>query len=772
MSRAVPAGRRPLVAHVITKLAVGGAQQTALDLCEGLAGDGWETVLLAGPEIDVEGSLAGESARRGIRVVQVPHLRRAVRPLRDLAATLWLLRWFRHHAPAIVHTHSSKAGALGRLAARLGGVPAIVHTVHGWSFTPQTSPVLRATVVAVERVLARFTSTLVVVTEVDRSAGLAAGIGRADQYELIHNGLDLRAFSAGRAGYDSVRLELGLPLATKLVGTVGRLAEQKDPMAMVEAMALVLDREPATAFVWVGDGPLRPKLEERIAQLGLHGRFIITGVRADVPRWLSALDVFVLSSRWEGLPRSATEAMAAGVPVIATAVDGVVELVEDGRTGLTVPTGDPELLADRVGKVLNQPELALALAKAGQIRAEAFDRATMISRFDSLYHRLCMDGEGDRPLRVTHVITGLGFGGAERALERLVVSDGSPDVSHHVISLGADGPVGESLRRAGIPVGHAGLRPRVPGPRAVVRLRRLIRASEPDVVQTWLYHGDLVGGFVARSLRLPVVWNVRQGMFEAATTRRPTRAVARACARVSRWLPDAIVANSESGRQAHIGAGFDGARMRLITNGIDVERFRPDPAASEAIRAELGLAADAIIIGMVARVDPAKDHATFLEAVALARLVHPDLRVVLAGKGIDGDAAVELLVTRLGLGDVVVRLRPRHDIERLTAAFDLAVLSSRGEGFPNAVAEAMACGVPVVASDVGDTRALIGDAGLVVPPGDVASLRAAIVDLLGRDPADRAAVGARGRARVVERFSFDIMRDRYLQVWADALNRS
>lgn len=756
---------RPLVAHVITKLAVGGAQRTALDICEGLAGGRWDLALLAGPDVDAEGSLAEEASRRGVRVISVPHLVRRVRPGRDLFAALWLFRWCRRHRPAIVHTHSSKAGVLGRLAAWTAGVPAIVHSVHGWSFNGDMGPSARRGCTYLERVLARVTTRLVVVTSIDLRKGLEACVGRRDQYEVVYNGIDLADFAPATSERGAVRAGLGVAGSAPLLGTVGRMADPKDPLSMVDAFARVVQSEPRAMFVWVGDGPLRAAVEDRVRERGLVGRFLIPGVRTDVAALLSALDVFVLSSRWEGLPRTVTEAMACGIPVVATDVGGVVEVIEDRRTGLLVPPGDPALLADRVQKLLHQPELAGALARAGRVRARDFDRSAMLGRFDGLYRDLCPDRPSPTELRVSHVITGLGMGGAERTLERLVLATG--DLHHEVISLGGDGPVGDRLRQAGVGVHAAGLRANVPGPKGLIRLRRLLRASSPDVVQTWLYHGDLIGGLAARSLGVPVVWNVRQQGFDPATTRPRTRLVAKACARSSRWIPSVVVTNSESGRQGHVGAGYDASRFRVIVNGIDTRRFRPDRLARREVRSELGIGGGDPVVGMIAAVGMAKDHETLLRAVARLRLSMPALRAVLVGTGVDDDAGVGKVVDQLGLADVVVRLGPRHDVERILAALDVAVLSSRGEGWPNAVAEAMACGLPVIATDVGDSRVLVADGGKITAPGDVAALAAAVMDVLAFDARSRADLGGRGRRRIVESYSLAAMCDHYRATWAD-----
>jgi glycosyltransferase involved in cell wall biosynthesis len=381
------AGRAPhpiKVAHVITKLAVGGAQESALTICAGLPSPLFDQVVLTGPEVDAEGSLFAHAAARGIAVKVVPSLVRSPHPWRDAAALRWLVRWLRDERPDLVHTHSSKAGLLGRAAARIAGVPA-VHSVHGWSFNDETNPVFRRAVITAERAAARATEVLVVVASSDREKGLRAGIGRPDQYRLVRNGIDLRAFVGDPEAGRRLRLELGIPRAARVVGTVGRLAAQKDPLGMVRAMQELIGRTPDVWFVWVGDGPLRAAVESEAARLGIADRFLVAGVRRDVAAALAAMDVFALSSRWEGLPITITEAMAAGVPVVATAVDGCREIVAEGVTGLLVPPADPVALATAIGRLLQSAELASALAAAAKVQVAAWDRPTMVAGFAELY---------------------------------------------------------------------------------------------------------------------------------------------------------------------------------------------------------------------------------------------------------------------------------------------------------------------------------------------------------------------------------------------------
>lgn len=392
---------RPKVLNVITKLAVGGAQETALAYCAGLDPARWETVLVAGPERSPEGDLFDEAAAQGVRVVTVGRLRRAVRPVADVRAVADLVRLFRRERPDIVHTHSSKAGLLGRLAARIAGVPVVVHTVHGWSFHDGMSRVGRTVAVGLERVAARWTWPMVVVTEVDAEIGLAAGIGQPAQYALVRSAVDvgrLRLGGAAAGGRRAARLALGIPEGVPVVGTVTRLCRQKDPETLLRAARLLAELRPDARLVIVGDGPLRSEVERRVDELGLAAQVTLLGRRSDVDRLLPAFDAFVLSSAWEGLPRVVVEAMAAGVPVVSTDVGGIAEAVEDGVSGLLVPSGDGVALANALLRVLADPALAARLRAEASRRVDEFDLGPMVDRLDDLYSGL-LTGVRSRPRR-------------------------------------------------------------------------------------------------------------------------------------------------------------------------------------------------------------------------------------------------------------------------------------------------------------------------------------------------------------------------------------
>ncbi len=351
-------------------------------------------------------------------------------------------------------------------------------------------------------------------------------------------------------------------------------------------------------------------------------------------------------------------------------------------------------------------------------------------------------------IHVVHIITGLGRGGAEANLAQLVTRLDAAHFRSVVISLTGEGALGPGIRAARVEVHALGMRRGVIDPRGLGRLVKLLRTIKPDVIQTWMYHADLLG-LLASGLagRPPVVWNVRCSNMDFTRYSRLTRLVVRSLARLSRF-PVAVVVNSQAGLGLHESLGYRPRRWALVPNGFDIEKFRPDLAAPARLRATLNIDRDAAVVGHVARVDPMKDHAGFLEAAAQLASQRPMVHVVLVGAG------TETLIPRarsLGLEGRVHALGERDDVAALMPGFDVLCLSSAfGEGFPNVLGEALACGVPCVTTDVGDAAAIVGDSGRIVPPSDPAALATALLDLIDAGPAARASLGRAGRQRIVD----------------------
>lgn len=358
-------------------------------------------------------------------------------------------------------------------------------------------------------------------------------------------------------------------------------------------------------------------------------------------------------------------------------------------------------------------------------------------------------------MRVLHVITGLETGGAELMLVRLLEQSDRNRFESSVVSLTDIGPTGRQLEAAGVPARALGMRRGRPDPRGVVALAREIRRQKPDVIQTWLYHADLFGGLAAKLAGgTPVAWGLHLGNLAPEVNKRATMLTAKACARLSGRLPRAIVCCAESSRDAHIAYGYRADRMLVIPNGFDLDRFQPSAAARLAVRQELGLAPDTPLVGLIARFDPQKDHATFVEAAARLHQRRPDVRFVLCGGEVTWEnPQLASWIADAGIRSVTQLLGRRDDMARIQAALDVAASSSAGEAFPLAVGEAMACGVPCVVTDVGDSALVVGMTGRVVPARDPDALTAGIGTVLDLPPDARADLGRAARQRIAENFS-------------------
>lgn len=358
-------------------------------------------------------------------------------------------------------------------------------------------------------------------------------------------------------------------------------------------------------------------------------------------------------------------------------------------------------------------------------------------------------------MKIVNVITGLNTGGAEMMLLK-VLGRLDPTFSPHVISLTDIGSIGQRIQALGIPVQALNLRRGViPGPLAFFRLVWWLKEIKPDVVHTWMYHADLLGGVAARIARVPAVgWAIRHSNLDRDKTRISTRQVAVACALISRFIPDKILVCSEVARRIHVALGYVADKMWVIPNGFDLAQFQPDEGARQQVRVELGVGRDTQIIGLIGRFDPQKNHKGFMEAARSLHQKRPEVHFLLAGKEID-ENNFELMsaVREAGVGGVVHLLGLRSDIPRLMAALDVLVSSSSyGEAFPNVLGEAMACGVPCVVTDVGDSAFIVGDTGRVVSPGDMPGLAEEMEALLALPHAEWASLSVRARDRVAKYF--------------------
>lgn len=360
------------------------------------------------------------------------------------------------------------------------------------------------------------------------------------------------------------------------------------------------------------------------------------------------------------------------------------------------------------------------------------------------------------PRKILHLITSLDRGGAQTMLVRLVTRLDPRRFESVVVSLVSDGPVAAELRAGGIPVVELGMRRGVPSLPGYLRLKALVRRERPVLIDSWLYHADLLATLAVGSV--PVAWNLRLSSIEGELKRRRLKILRRVLAWLSR-RPAVIVTNSKAGKSLHAALGYRPARWEVIANGFDLETFRPGATRRLEARREMGVRDADTVIGMVARVNGMKDHATFLAAAATIAERRPGTRFVLIGAG------TEKLAMPPALAGSATALGERGDVARLLPGLNVMVLASVGEGFPNAVGEAMACAVPCVASDVGDVREIIGETGDVVPPQDPAALASSVLSLLARGPDGLARLGALARERIRAHYSLEAVVRRYEQLF-------
>lgn len=375
--------------HISTRLILGGSQENTILSAEGQAERGHAVSLVYGPIYGPEGSLLERArAHGGIEMIETPRLVRRVAPLKDLRCRGDLRRLIRDWKPHVVHTHSSKAGVLGRLAAWAERVPCVVHTIHGLPFHPYQSRLVNAAYVAAERFAARRCHRIVCVADAMRDQALAAGVGRPQQYVTVYSGMDTAAFLEPGVTREQARADLGLLGGDFVLGTVSRLAELKGHDDLLDALAPVMRERGDLKLLWVGDGWWRDRLLRRVETLGFSDRVVHTGLVPPqrIPRLLQAMDALAHPSYREGLPRSVPQALLSGVPVVVYDVDGAAEACTDGETGRLVPAGDLAALREAVAWMMDNPGPRRQMGERGREACRhRFDARTMVEALESVY---------------------------------------------------------------------------------------------------------------------------------------------------------------------------------------------------------------------------------------------------------------------------------------------------------------------------------------------------------------------------------------------------
>lgn len=385
---------KPLrVLHIITRMILGGAQENTLLTVEGLDRmDDYEAELFSGVDNGPEGELLSR-AEKTTKLTVVPEMARKINPISDLAAFWKLYRLIRQGSYEIVHTHSWKAGVLGRIAAWLAGTPIIVHTFHGLTFHDHQPWLVNRAIRLSEKICAPMTHHYVSVSDITTQKALAANIDRADKFTTVYSGMELDWFLNSQADPQAIRRELGIPEDVPVVGKIARLAPQKNHDELLKAAPQIVRRHPDVRFLLVGNGVLYDQVLEQVRQLGIEKNFVFAGLidRERIPDMIAAMDVVTHTALWEGLPRVLPQAMAMGKPCVSFDTDGTPEVLVSNKNGYMIRRHDSVALADAISKLISDPELRHRMGEAGRKHVDpAFRAETMVQQTAEIYRKLAI----------------------------------------------------------------------------------------------------------------------------------------------------------------------------------------------------------------------------------------------------------------------------------------------------------------------------------------------------------------------------------------------
>ncbi len=717
------------LAFIIRDLGHGGAQRQLSILTAGLVREGHEVSVLhfyGGP---FEPSLR----EAGVKTICIGKKSRW-----DLLGFFFrLIKAARSAQPEVLHGYLAESNLMALFLKPFCGFPRVAWGVRDSQTDAHLWGTLGKLSFRLNCLLARFADVIICNSKAGRDYYLTRGYP-AHKTHVVPNGIDTERFQP------RVRSSGFSP---PVFGLVGRLSPMKDHATFLKAAALV----PNARFVIVGSGDetYAQQMRDLATSLGVQVTWL--PAQSDMPSVYATFDCLVNSSAFgEGFSNVIGEAMACGVPCIASDVGDSAWII--GNPAQIFPAGDHEALAKCMLEFAKQSS---PLAPREELSASTAEEASELEnvtparpRFAHLAER---DGYCTNPRsrivsefsierliertsrllgkKVLWITTGLGSGGAEMMLAQLV--NGLPKLQHVVVSLTAGGKHAASLPNVhslDMPAGKPTLS-------ALWKLFRLVRREKPDVLMGWMYHGCLVTSLAKfmRFKQVPMIWNIRQSLYDLKLEKRGSAMVIRALAWLS-WLPKRITYNSQLSSQQHEAIGYAKAKTQLIANGFDLAKWKPQ---SESLRPSNLCGAR---IGRFGRNAPMKDYPTFIEAAKLIHAKHSHTRFIIVGAETES----------LEVPPFIEVLGERHDLPELTASLNIAVSSSAfGEGFPNVVGEAMACAVPVVATDIGDTRWVMGETGRLVPPRDPQALAKACLEILESGLAqDRAA-----RERIERHFS-------------------
>jgi glycosyltransferase involved in cell wall biosynthesis len=772
------AKRRPRILHVISGLGPGGAETVLFRLISGSNDFDHEVICLGARDW-----YSSRIEKLGIEVYHLDYssavgaIRMAVR----------LNRLVQSINPDVVQCWMYRGNFVGGLVGRFAGKPLV------WNVRSSSLGPLRLASRILARVSGRLTKWLpdYVINCSVGSARIHARLGYdAVEGGVIPNGYDSQQFFPDDIARSETRKALGITDEGFLIASIGRWHKQKGFPELLGALRLLRDRKIPVRLLMIGRGidGANAELVDLIRTTGCTEVVQLIGERSDIPAIGRVADLHVLASIGvEGFPNVVAETMLSGTPNVVTDVGDSALIV--GDTGWVVPPADQIRLADAIEQAYRESKNSSEQwrerrAAARKRIAENFSIGRMVQAYENVWTKVAaaraplglvesrsqdkLPPGSRRPLRVLHVINSLALGGAETLLYRLATRKSANE--HIVVSLGHPSWYSAEFERSGVPLYHLNMDNPVALPRGIRRLNRIMRETDADVVQCWMYRSNVFGGALAKAAGIPIVWGIHCSSLEPL--KRSSRALARVGGLMARINPDFIINCSTRSAELHARIGYSGAPGAVIHNGYDPKVFYPDEDVRFGTRQALGIASTTFLVGGIARWHLQKDIPNLLAAVRRAHDAGVPLRCLLIGTGLasDNDRLLDA-IAKAGCRDFVLPLGQRSDIADLARAIDLHVLASCGaEAFPNVVAETMLCGVPNAVTDVGDSALMVGNSGWVVQPRDPDALANAIISAWREwkeTPAQWAKRRKLARREIAGRFSIERMAEAYEKVWND-----
>lgn len=718
----MPACRPPYrLAFLIRDLGHGGAQRQLVTLASALASK---------TEFDVHvvhfysGPLEQALKSAGVQTICVGKKHRW-----DLLGFfVRLLIIFRSLRPQVIHGYMHESNLMALLLKPLCGFPKVVWGIRDSQTDADTWGLLGKCSFRLNCLLSGWADHIIANSRAGRAYYIRQGYPESN-FAVISNGIDSQRFKP----QSSIR-------EGNTFALIGRLHPMKDHSTFLRALALTPGAK--AVIIGHGDAAYAGQMRELANALDLSDRLEWLPARDDLSTLYPTFDALVSTSAYgEGFSNVIGEAMACGLPCITSDVGDSAWLLHAPEW--TFPASDHERLAQQMRHFLTlDPEERKHLSHTNRQRIEDnFTVDQMVERTATLI-RSCH--------QILWITTGLGTGGAEQMLTQLIT--GLPGYQHTVISLTIGGKYLAPIRATGATVHTLDMPAGKPTLIALWRLFRLARQIKPDTIMGWMYHGCLAAAMV-KGFRLGhgrVIWNIRQSLYDFSHEKRGSALVIKALAKLA-FCSETITYNSKLSARQHEALGYPQSQTTLVPNGFDLNKWVPLPAAENSVRSD----SSAFYIGRYGRYAAMKDYPTFLQAAALITQELPDAQFLLVGSGVDpANSELTDQISRLSLDDCVHLLGEREDLPELTANLDLVVSSSAfGEGFPNVIGEAMACGIPIVATDIGDTAWVMGENGSLVPASDPQALAKACLEILKLSADQRRQLGLAGRRHIAEHFS-------------------